>query len=53
MSEMRFEEKILYKCRQHWIIPAIESLKLLCIGILPLTILIWFISNYSATFTVV
>lgn len=53
MADMRFEEKILYKCRQHWIIPAIHSLKLLFIVIVPLTIIIWFITNYSLWMTIV
>ena len=53
MADMRFEEKILYKCRQHWIIPAIHSLKLLLIVIVPLTIILWFITNYSLWMTIV
>jgi hypothetical protein len=51
MSEMRFEEKILYRCRQHWIIPTIYSIKLFFIIIVPITILIWFITNYSIMIT--
>ncbi len=53
MADMRFEEKILYKCRQHWIIPATQSIKLLFIFIIPITILLWFITNYSLWMTLV
>ncbi len=53
MAEMRFEEKILYKCRQHWIIPAVQSIKLLLVIILPLSVLLWFITNYSLWMTIV
>lgn len=53
MADMRFEEKILYKCRQHWIIPAVQSIKLLILIILPTTIFLWFISNYSLWITIV
>lgn len=53
MADMRFEEKILYKCRQHWIIPVVQSLKLLFIIIIPMTIIFWFITNYSFWMTLV
>jgi hypothetical protein len=50
-SEIRFEEKILYKTRQHWIIPLIASIKLLILIILPTTIIIWFMSDFSLAIT--
>ncbi|MBC7498560.1 hypothetical protein H7170_02850 [Candidatus Gracilibacteria bacterium] len=42
-----FEEKILYKCHQHWIIPVINSLKLIIIVSIPLAIITYFLSGYS------
>ncbi|MBC7503982.1 hypothetical protein H7169_03345 [Candidatus Gracilibacteria bacterium] len=42
-----FEEKILYKTHQHWIIPVINSIKLIIIVSIPLTIITYFISGYS------
>ena len=53
MTDMRFEEKILYKSRQHWIIPTIQSIKLLLLIIIPLTVFLWFITNYSLGMTIV
>lgn len=39
-----FEEKILYKCHQHWIIPVINSFKLIIIVSIPLAIVTYFLS---------
>ncbi len=47
-----FEEKILYKTHQHWIIPVINSLKLIIIVSVPLAIMTYFLSGYSWTITV-
>ncbi len=46
-----FEEKILYKTHQHWIIPVINSLKLIIIVSIPLAIVTYFLSGYSWTLT--
>lgn len=53
MADIRFEEKILYKVHQHWMIPLIQSLKLCIIVILPITGAIYFGSNYSVLWTVI
>lgn len=53
MADIRFEEKILYKVHQHWIVPLIQSIKLLIIIILPLTVVVYFSSNYSMMWTIV
>ena len=42
-----FEEKILYNTHQHWIIPVINSLKLIIIVAIPLMIVTYFLSGYS------
>jgi hypothetical protein len=53
MAQMRFEEKILYKCQQHWIIPSVTSLKLTIFIIVPITVILWFLTDFSTIFTVV
>ena len=50
-SEIRFEEKILYKTRQHWIIPLIRSIKALIVFIIPLAVILYFMTDYSLIFT--
>lgn len=50
---MRFEEKILYKCHQHWIVPVLQSLKLLVFIIAPLTVIVYFVTNYSVLWTII
>lgn len=47
-----FEEKILYKTHQHWIIPAINSIKLIVIIAIPVMIVTYFISGYSWIITI-
>ena len=42
-----FEEKILYKTHQHWIIPVINSLKLIIVVSIPLSTMTYFVSGYS------
>ena len=42
-----FEEKILYKTHQHWIIPVINSIKLIIMVSIPLAIVTYFFSGYS------
>jgi membrane protein YdbS with pleckstrin-like domain len=51
MSDIRFEEKILYKCHQHWIIPTVNSLKLIITLALPAGILTYFLASYSWIWT--
>jgi uncharacterized membrane protein YdbT with pleckstrin-like domain len=46
-----FEEKILYKTHQHWIIPVINSLKLIIIVAIPMAIVTYFLSGYSWALT--
>ena len=46
-STPNFEEKILYKTHQHWIIPVINSLKLIILFAVPATIVAYFVSGYS------
>ena len=53
MSDIRFEEKILYKVHQHWMVPLIQSLKLLIFIIIPITVVLYFASNYSLLWTTV
>lgn len=52
-SDTRFEEKILYKTHQHWIVAVSHSLKILLIGVLPLTLLTYVLVDYSMLYTVV
>lgn len=53
MSEIRFEEKILYKTHQHWIVAISHSLKLLLLGVLPLTVILYILVDYSFAYTMV
>ncbi len=46
-SSPSFHEKIIYKTRQHWIIPVIKSIKLILVVSLPLAVMTYFISGYS------
>lgn len=50
-TKQTFEEKILYRTHQHWIIPVINSIKLIIVVSVPLTIITYFISGYSWTIT--
>ena len=52
-SDTRFEEKILYKTHQHWIVAVSHSLKILLIGVLPLTLLTYVLVDYSMAYTLV
>ncbi len=52
MATQQFEEKILYRTHQHWIIPALQSIKLFFIFIAPITILVFFSVN-SWAYTIV
>ena len=45
MATPRFEEKILYKTHQHWIIPVLQSMKIFTIMVLPLTVCVYFVVN--------
>jgi hypothetical protein len=51
-DKKRFEEKILYKTRQHWIIPFLKSLKFTLSIALMTSILTYFLSNYSWVYTI-
>ena len=51
-STPNFEEKILYKTHQHWIIPVINSLKLILLVALPLGVVTYFVSGYSWIITI-
>lgn len=50
-ENIRFEEKILYKARQHWIVPVIKSLKMIASWALPLAFVVYFLSSFSWTWT--
>ena len=45
MASPHFEEKILYKTHQHWIIPVLQSIKIFIIIVLPLTVWLYFSVN--------
>ncbi len=47
----QFEEKILYKTHQHWIVLVVQSLKLFCTGVLPIILFVYLISDYSIIYT--
>jgi hypothetical protein len=49
MSDTRFEEKIIYKTHQHWIVLVMNSLKLILYFALPAGILGFFFSGLSWT----
>ncbi len=42
-TKQTFEEKILYKTHQHWIIPAINSFKLIFLIALPISVFTYFL----------
>jgi hypothetical protein len=50
-TKIHFEEKILYKTHQHWIVPVLNTIKFLLLGVLPTTIVVYFISQYSSLIT--
>jgi hypothetical protein len=50
-TKIHFEEKILYKTHQHWIVPVLSTIKLLLLVALPTTIVVYFISQYSSLIT--
>lgn len=51
MSEIRFEEKVLYKSRQHWIVPTIQSLKMIVAIAFPVGLVTYFFSDFSWIWT--
>ena len=51
-TKQTFEEKILYKTHQHWIIPVINSTKLILIVALPIAVVTYFFSGYSWIITI-
>lgn len=50
-STPRFEEKIIYKCHQHWIIPAGKTMKYTLFIAIPFSILSYFVVDYSWMWT--
>lgn len=50
-STPKFDEKILYKTHQHWILPVIGCIKYTLIFALPVTIITYFVSDYSWMWT--
>ncbi len=52
MSEIRFEEKILYKARQHWIVPTLQSLKMIGAIAFPVWLITYFFSDFSWIWTI-
>jgi hypothetical protein len=51
-TKQTFEEKILYKTHQHWIIPVINSIKLIGVVAIPAAIVTYFVSGYSWFITI-
>ena len=51
-THTNFSEKILYKTHQHWIIPVINSLKLIIIVATPIAMMTYFFSGYSWGWTI-
>ncbi len=51
MADIRFEEKILYKTRQHWIVPVIKSFKAISLWMFVLSFLVYFMTSYSWIWT--
>lgn len=52
MSQI-FEEKILYKTHQHWIIPVMNSIKIIVLVALPIAVATYFLSGYSWLWTII
>ncbi len=52
MATPQFEEKILYKTRQHWVVLLLKSLKTFFLFVVPLTVMIYFVVN-SLLWTIV
>jgi hypothetical protein len=50
--KLNFEEKILYKAHQHWIIPVFWSIKLVSLIAVPMATIAYFLSGYSWWITV-
>lgn len=50
-STPKFDEKILYKTHQHWIVPVIGAIKYICLFALPIAVVTYFMSDYSWVWT--
>ncbi len=50
-NNQKFDEKILYKTHQHWIIPCIWTIKYILLIALPISLVVYFISDYSWIWT--
>ena len=48
---MRFEEKILHRSRQHWIVPFLKSLKYTAFIAFPFAFVTYFLANFSWVWT--
>ncbi len=48
-----FEEKILYKTRQHWIIPTVKSIKYFFLIVLPISLFTYFASSFSIVWVLI
>lgn len=46
-STPKFDEKILYKTHQHWIVPVVDAVKYVFLFVIPIAIMTYFISDYS------
>jgi hypothetical protein len=46
-----FDEKVLYKTRRHWIIPVVNSIKLILIFVVPSAVILYFFSGYHLPIT--
>jgi len=51
-STPKFDEKILYKTHQHWIVPVIGAIKYIFIFTLPIAVVTYFMSDYSWLWTI-
>lgn len=51
MTPVRFDEKILFKTRQHWIVLVRDSSKYIFLFALPFTVIVYFTSGYSWVWT--
>jgi hypothetical protein len=51
-STPKFDEKILYKSHQHWIVPVFSIVKYIFLFACPVSFLVYFLSNYSWWWTI-
>ena len=53
MTAVRFDEKILFKTRQHWIVLVAQSVKYSFLIPIPVSVIIYFFSGYSWAWTII